>query len=88
MDRNTRIRKGQLGDSSVEPIDLHATGGADSGDVPSLGGDGKFLWIDSADLTKEGFNEGLLADPTIEDVTGLAISVGDTGVLNICNWEW
>ena len=45
-DRNTKIRKGQLGDASVEPIDLEATGGADTTQVPSLGNDGKFLWVD------------------------------------------
>jgi len=47
-DRNTKIRKGQLGDASVEPIDLEATGGAETGQVPSLGGDGQFLWVDLA----------------------------------------
>jgi len=43
-DRNTRIRKGQLGDESVEPIDLEANNGADTGDVPTLGEDGQFHW--------------------------------------------
>ena len=42
-DRNTHIKKGQLGDQSVEPIDLDLTGEANTGQVPSLGGDGKFL---------------------------------------------
>lgn len=47
-DRNTKIRRGQLGDESVEPIDLEASNGADTGDVPSLGADGQFEWVSLA----------------------------------------
>ncbi|MCX6262607.1 MAG: fibronectin type III domain-containing protein, partial [Bacteroidia bacterium] len=87
---------GQLGDASVEPIDLQATGGAETGQVPSLGGDGQFLWVDVGTpdgLTIAGKGEiaGLTAKNTPVDADVVLIEDSESNPVNAkkkLSWQY